>query len=465
MTRQGDGTATRLEGLQERVEAFASTLGDVRRGLTAQEEVGAPQRFDELGQSLAAVRAEVAALAQSITPVDRIEQIAHRVEELTAERQAQQALAQRLDEIESRLTAGVVTPEDLARALAGARDDLTPAPAPLADPRVDELARELASLRDDQVPDIRVDRLDEDLEEVRIRLDEMDRRAEHVHDPAAHQQLEALTARIEELASASSVGPDPRVDQLAHDFDALREQLAQVERTPVTDPVVASELDTMSLRLRNLDDRLSEDVATSAEVTQAIDALRAELENIGVPDTTGSTAEELQRLVGERIEAQVEGPHRSRSESRSSCGAFEERLAAAEAQPRTGGSITGDASGLDELLERNRMTIERLGLHLGEHDRALAELMQTRSIPKTLAGARRPGRGDRRRRAGRRSAGAGHAARDRERVRAEHGRRQGAHAPRRGRRGRFAGRSREDDEPARADGGVDRLAPAAARSH
>ena len=30
------------------------------------------------------------------------------------------------------------------------------------------------------------------------------------------------------------------------------------------------------------------------------------------------------------------------------------------------------------------MTIERLGLHLGEHDRALAELMQTRNLPKKL---------------------------------------------------------------------------------
>ena len=63
---------------------------------------------------------------------------------------------------------------------------------------------------------------------------------------------------------------------------------------------------------------------------------------------------------------------------------LEERLAAAEAQPRSGGSVTGDASGLEDLLERNRMTIERLGLHLGEHDRALAELMRTRNLPKKL---------------------------------------------------------------------------------
>jgi hypothetical protein len=38
---------------------------------------------------------------------------------------------------------------------------------------------------------------------------------------------------------------------------------------------------------------------------------------------------------------------------------------------------------MDEL-ESNRMTLERLGLHLGEHDRALAELMRARNLPKRV---------------------------------------------------------------------------------
>ena len=60
------------------------------------------------------------------------------------------------------------------------------------------------------------------------------------------------------------------------------------------------------------------------------------------------------------------------------------------------------------------MTLERLGLHLGEHDRALAELMRSRNLPKKLdelaarvdeiAGGA-PARGC--------EAGSGHAARDR----------------------------------------------------
>ena len=148
MTWRDDGSATRVEELQEQVQALAATLAEVGQGLAVQEDAGAPQRLDELGQSLAAVRDEISTLAQSVTPADRIEQIAHRVEELAAEREARQALGARLEEIESRLTADIVTPEHLARALADARDDLPPAPAPLPDPRVDELTRELASLRD-----------------------------------------------------------------------------------------------------------------------------------------------------------------------------------------------------------------------------------------------------------------------------------------------------------------------------
>ena len=286
-------------------------------------------------------------------------------------------------------------------------------------------------------------------------------------------KLEALEQRVDAPAADPAVEAlvEQRTQQLTHDLDAVREQLTKLERTPVTDPVVASELDTLSQRLRFLDNRLNEDVATSGEVTRAVDAIGAlaarvdglaEAVATGTSDTTGPAAEELQRLVDERVEAQVA----------ERCGAvadltrgFEERLAAAESQPRAGGSLTGDTTGLEELLERNRMTIERLGLHLGEHDRALAELMQLAQPPEEARRARCAGRRDRGRRAGGRcQAGAGHAARDRhlQLVRAEHGRGQGAHAPGRGRRGRFAGRPREADEPARADGVVDRLAPAAA---
>src|SRR4029079_6867913 len=103
--------------------------------LAAQEDAGAPQRLDELGQSLGAVRDEISALPQTVTPADRIEQIAHRVDDLTAEREAQQALGARLEEIEARLTAEVVTPEHLARALAAPREGRAPAPPPHTGPR------------------------------------------------------------------------------------------------------------------------------------------------------------------------------------------------------------------------------------------------------------------------------------------------------------------------------------------
>ena len=451
MTWRDDGSATRVEELQEQVQALGATLAEVGQGLAVQADAGAPQRLDELGQSLAAIRDEISTLAQSVTPADRIEQIAHRVEELAAEREARQALGARLEEIESRLTADIVTPEHLARALADARDDLPPAPAPLPDPRVDELTRELASLRDGEealatklddlehrfpaeivtpaelanalartreelasapsvASDPRVDELSAGLTSLREELAGVrDTRAPTRDDSAVRAEIAALARRIEELPAAEprhdaplvariealeqrveAPTVDPVVEQLTqrltHGLDEVREQVANLERTPVTDPVVASELDTLSQRLRFLDDRLNEDVATSGEVTRAVEAIEAlaarvdglsEVVAPGASDTTGPAAEDLRRLVDERVEAQV--AERVAELTRG----IEERLAAAESQPRAAGS-TGDTTGLEDVLERNRMTIERLGLHLGEHDRVLAELMRSRDLPEKL---------------------------------------------------------------------------------
>ena len=413
MAWRDDGDDGRLEQLQERVDDLAATLTDVRQDLAAPEDTSASQRLDELGHSLGAVRDEVAALVRAVTPAERIDEIADRVGTLTAEREAQQALARRLDEVDSRLRMETVTPDDLARALAGAREELIPAPAPLTDPRIDELARELASLRDSQAPDPRVDRLAEDLTEMSARLAEVPATPEPRDDPLVHDRLEALASRIEELASAPSVAADERIDHLIHDVGAIRDELANVAPSPATDPVVASELDTLSQRLHLLDARLDEEVAASSEVMGAIDALRAELGSTAMPvamDTAeiertigalmarvdslaeavataapipaGRAADDLQRLVDERIEAQVAARVAERIGELTRD--LDARLAAAEAQPRAGEPLAGGAAGFDDLLERNRMTIERLGLHLGEHDRALAELMQTRNLPTKL---------------------------------------------------------------------------------
>ncbi len=425
MTSRDDGTATRLEELQRQVETVASTLNDVRQALAVHEEIGAPQQLAELGQSLATVRDEVVALARSVTPADQIDQLAVRLDDLAGERDAELALAVRLEALESTIAAGVVTSEALTQALAAARDELTPAP----DPRVDGLT--------------------EDIAEVRARLAEATVIPEPATDPAVHGQLEALALRIEQLAGdreqegslaaklddlerrlptalvtpedlagalartreeLTSASSSADVQQLAGDIATIREQIAKAERTPSTDPVVASELDTMSQRLRFMDARLNDEMATSSEVTRAVEALRVELAGAGtpvlidtselegtvgelaarldgladtvatgLPGTAGSDTEELQRLVDERVDSQVAARVAELTEG------LEERLAAAEGAPRTSGVGTGgDTSGLEDLLERNRMTIERLGLHLGEHDRALAELMRSRNLPKKL---------------------------------------------------------------------------------
>ena len=126
----------------------------------------------------------------------------------------------------------------------------------------------------------------------------------------------------------------------------------------------------------------------TAEIERTIGALMARVDSLAeavataAPIPAGRAADDLQRLVDERIEAQVAARVAERIGELTRD--LDARLAAAEAQPRAGEPLAGGAAGFDDQLERNRMTIERLGLHLGEHDRALAELMQTRNLPAKL---------------------------------------------------------------------------------
>ena len=154
--------------------------------------------------------------------------------------------------------------ESLASTLTDVRQGLAAQEDASAPQRLDELARELASLRDSQAPDPQtIDRLAEDLDRAAgpARGGIRDTRAQR--RSARPRPARGAQHGIEALASPSPAAPDGRIDQLVHDLETIREQLAKVERTPVTDPVVASELDTLSQRLRFLDDRLNEDVATS----------------------------------------------------------------------------------------------------------------------------------------------------------------------------------------------------------
>ena len=353
------------------------------------------------------MRARLAEVSTTPEPVhdpavhEQLEALAARIEQLAGDRESETALAAKLDDLERRFPAEIVTPDELTNALARTREELAATSVGCRpDPRVEELSAGLASLREELAGVRDAPAPGPDDSAVRDEIAALARRIEEL--PAAEPHDDApLLAKIEALEQRleAPVDADPRIDelvqdiaavreqlaatapgsseadpqllaklealeqrverpprpirrveqltqQLTHDLDAVREQLAKLERTPVTDPVVASELDTLSQRLRFLDDRLNEDVATSGEVTRAVDALRAELAGSGTPvamDTSelegtiersqpASTdsqrhrdrhlghgrpaAEELQRLVDERVEAQV--AERSQNGSRSS---------------------------------------------------------------------------------------------------------------------------------------------------
>ena len=104
-----------------------------------------------------------------------------------------------------------------------------------------------------------------------------------------------------------------------------------------------------------------------AERLESLEGLAARIDGlndaVAAAASPGSSSDPAQQELLGRLEARVEELATS----------LEERLTASS----TGGStVSLEGEGLMDELERNRMTIERLGLHLGEHDRALAELMR-----------------------------------------------------------------------------------------
>ena len=186
---------------------------------------------------------------------EQIEQLAMRIEQLVGDREQEASLAAKLDDLERRVPTEIVTPEELSSALERTRAELAAPPiAADTDPRVEQLLEDLSALRHELA----------DVREVPA--------AEPHDDAPLVAKIEALEQRLDAPRTA-----DPRVEELSHDIATLRDRVAQAERPPATDPVVASELDTMSQRLRFMDERMNDDMATTDGVARALDALRAEL--------------------------------------------------------------------------------------------------------------------------------------------------------------------------------------------
>jgi len=400
----------RLEALEARLPSDILSHDDLAQALsTARDElrrmVPEPDgRLEQLSHDLDAVRVDLARTREEAAtavpePDGRIEQLTNDVTALRADlARARYELGQTPSEPDGRV-------DQLAQDVDAVRQTLSHA-AQQPDGRVDQLADELSALRTDLArardelthttpePDYRIDRLVQDLEAVRA-----------------------------ELATSSSE-PDGRVDQLADDLAAVRAELAGISPPTTPDPELTHRLEQLSHRidelaggqaeqaalageLRSIESRLAADVVTRAGLEQALTEIRDELarsvlETSSSDESAGALAQLEERLgAAEALSARVEGLAQAvEAATRGELAegtedlrreidgrleeiarTVEERLSGASSSPAAPSEA---ATGLEEELERTRMAIERFGLHLGEHDRALAEMRGTRSVAQRL---------------------------------------------------------------------------------
>ena len=326
-------SADRVDHVASEIQALATTLESVRQSIAAEAELAVSARLDELRAALGAIREDLPSLAQTAT-TEQLEELRARVEQLAADPAPTEALATKLDALESRLASGLVTPEELERAIADARAELTTAPA-APDERVDRITDDLQDLaaRLEQLaaapgPDLS---LAAEVEALTERLDRIAAAADATQELAAKldalesslagglvtaDELErAIAAAREELAPGSSM-PDGRVDRIVEHLQALEAKLEELDATPSSDPSLAPELaalterveqlaatpvadDVLAAKLAELETRLASGLVTTEELDRAIAETRAE------PVTAAQPDERIDRLSAE-LEALTE---------------------------------------------------------------------------------------------------------------------------------------------------------------
>ena len=418
LARSVDKLARRLDELVKRKAGDAAPSAEVE---------ALRVRLADLGAELAEVRAAV--------PTGRVEELSERLERLAAD-DGQRQLESRLHELEN----GYVTGDELAHALEQAREELRPVPA-APDPRIAVLTESLDALRDDLA---RVSASPVEDPTARAELALLTDRVEQL---VSRDELARAVTDAGANPGAAAVAPDPRVDRLVHDLDVLRSEVARIEPLLGPDPDVAARLNSLAasvdeitrgrqvteaLRLE-LEERLGAAV-THDELRTALAHAREELASQPTPapdpriERLASELEALRHDLGRAADT----PSDAVADAHEQIRALAARLAGLEAlgarfdqlaetvaapmpldngpvdqlrneldgrlaelarmleeqvangsQAATPGSL-GIDEGIEEELERTRMAIERLSLHLGEHDRALVEMRGSRAMTQRL---------------------------------------------------------------------------------
>jgi hypothetical protein len=358
--RLGPGVVTP----DELAQALDRVAEDLRPALTA---LG--PRVDRLAEELGALRDDVA--RASATPAE--------------DSTARAELAAIADQVER-----LVTRDELARSVA--ESGKAPGKPPAGpDPRVDRLAHDLELLRSEVARIEPAPGLDPD---VAGRLAALVTRVEGLggvqqESEALGRELEALQGRIGSAVTQDDLreAVARAREELVSELETLRDGLGQ-RADDVDTAALADALERLSHRLEGVEERT--EAATAVPQPNDTSALAADVaalaDRMAPLEALGARVDQLAEALAARMpldQAPV-GELRDELDARLTelTRALEDRLAGASDTPASG--VRGMDGGIENELERMRMAIERLSLHLGEHERALTEMRGSRSIAQRL---------------------------------------------------------------------------------
>jgi len=397
-----DAVLAELSSVESRLEATVAVVDEVKTAVDAQGGASLERRLHDLASEVAALRQEALDAAAAAEPVRRtmelVEDLRADIERLDSENGEGRAVATRLDELTASLADRFVTPDMLAVALEETSSDgageeliarLGALEARLADGIVtpDALTKSIEWAMSERRPvedDERMEGLRAEIGALRAEVASL---AENGREPGLDPRVADIEARVEELANARAAEAE------------LASRLSDLEQAR------SGDLDTVDVLARAMDrirhdltsepevseSATAETTAAVAELSQRIAALEessgaepADQSESATAETTAAVAELSQRIAALEESRGAEPADQSESataETTAAVAELSQRIAALE---ESRGAEPADQSELAAEFGRLRLMLERIGLHLGEHDRALADLAPSREVEERL---------------------------------------------------------------------------------
>ena len=356
----------RFEDLSRRVDALVADAGARVGGDVPDELRSALEELATRPPVDAVLAARVEELAQRLAalPVPSVESDGTLLVATVELQEQVHALATRLADVErgADIRGLTETVEELAT---------RPAADPSLGDRVWRLAERVDALADAAAAAARDRSHDTGLADLRATVDAL------VSRPAGDpDRLDWASARINDVVR--------QVDDLAHSL-----ALAQAELPAASPELIAGLEARLDARLDDLSQRMA-DLPSAVAQQPDVEAVSAEIESRLAarlderlserPNDAGPATEKLAAELSRNAELWYAG----RAELEARLEGLEARVAA---RPTPVAAASGDTTELvphifEQEVERVLMAVERLGLHLSEHDRALAELMSRRGSSK-----------------------------------------------------------------------------------